>query len=219
MVIISYIIKHIITNKNKILHKLFYALFAPYNKKKWKKYRICFRIHTEFYIYHLRKYRMNLRFTFYESLQAQCSKQEYKFVYKILYPIYSQSKKNDQKTDYRIITVSDRFQPSYNTEFQETDERFYRMIVALAGWFVLWPVEVVRLLPFCTLRTEVEEPVWSPVSVGRVGNWDDSNPWVQCRHEIKAANRSGSKPSCSGRYFSFLFFSHQAISFLAPRSK
>jgi len=112
MVIISYIIKHIITNKNKILHKLFYALFAPYNKKKWKKYRICFRIHTEFYIYHLRKYRMNLRFTFYESLQAQCSKQEYKFVYKILYPIYSQSKKNDQKTDYRIITVSDRFQPS-----------------------------------------------------------------------------------------------------------
>ena len=111
MVIISYIIKHIITNKNKILHKLFYALFAPYNKKKWKKYRICFRIHTEFYIYHLRKYRMNLRFTFYESLQAQCSKQEYKFVYKILYPIYSQSKKNDQKTDYRIITVSDRFQP------------------------------------------------------------------------------------------------------------
>ena len=111
MVIISYIIKHIITNKNKILHKLFYALFAPYNKKSEKKYRICFRIHTEFYIYHLRKYRMNLRFTFYESLQAQCSKQEYKFVYKILYPIYSQSKKNDQKTDYRIITVSDRFQP------------------------------------------------------------------------------------------------------------
>src|SRR6185437_13081631 len=54
---------------------------------------------------------MNLRFTFYESLQAQCSKQEYKFVYKILYPIYSQSKKNDQKTDYRIITVSDRFHP------------------------------------------------------------------------------------------------------------
>ena len=111
MVIISYIIKHIITNKNKILHKLFYALFAPYNKKKWKKYRICFRIHTEFYIYHLRKYRMNLRFTFYESLQAQCSKQEYKFVYKILYPIYSQLKKNDQKTDNRIITVSDRFHP------------------------------------------------------------------------------------------------------------
>jgi len=54
---------------------------------------------------------MNLRFTFYESLQAQCSKQEYKFVNKILHPIYSQSKKNDQKTDYRIITVSDRFHP------------------------------------------------------------------------------------------------------------
>ena len=34
MVIISYIIKHIITNKNKILHKLFYALFAPYKKSE-----------------------------------------------------------------------------------------------------------------------------------------------------------------------------------------
>jgi len=89
----------------------FMHYLLPTTKKKWKKYRICFRIHTEFYIYHLRKYRMNLRFTFYESLQAQCSKQEYKFVYKILYPIYSQSKKNDQKTDYRIITVSDRFHP------------------------------------------------------------------------------------------------------------
>ena len=129
MVIISYIIKHIITNKNKILHKLFYALFAPYNKKKWKKYRICFRIHTEFYIYHLRKYRMNLRFTFYESLQAQCSKQEYKFVYKILYPIYSQSKKNDQKTDYRIITVSDRFQP-----FERERERERRIAACSLPW-------------------------------------------------------------------------------------
>jgi hypothetical protein len=29
----SYFIKHVITNKNKILYKLFYALFAPYNKK------------------------------------------------------------------------------------------------------------------------------------------------------------------------------------------
>jgi hypothetical protein len=48
--------------------------------KKVKKCRICFRIHTGFYIYNLRKYRMNLSFTFYESLQAQYSKQEYKFV-------------------------------------------------------------------------------------------------------------------------------------------
>jgi hypothetical protein len=31
--IFSYVIKHIITNKNKILHKLFYALFAPYTKR------------------------------------------------------------------------------------------------------------------------------------------------------------------------------------------
>jgi hypothetical protein len=36
MVILSYVLKHIITNKNKILNKLFYVLFAPYNKKKLK---------------------------------------------------------------------------------------------------------------------------------------------------------------------------------------
>jgi hypothetical protein len=33
MVILSYVFKHIITNKNKILHKLFDVLFVPYNKK------------------------------------------------------------------------------------------------------------------------------------------------------------------------------------------
>jgi hypothetical protein len=37
MLIFSCFIKHIITYKNKILHKLFYTLFAPYNKKM-KKY-------------------------------------------------------------------------------------------------------------------------------------------------------------------------------------
>jgi hypothetical protein len=80
MVSLCYVLKHIITNKNKIFHKLFYVLFAPYSKKKLKKYRICFRIHTKFYINHLRKYMMNLRINFHESLQAQCYKQEYKFV-------------------------------------------------------------------------------------------------------------------------------------------
>jgi hypothetical protein len=33
MLILSYVIKDIITNKNKKLHQLFYALFAPCNKK------------------------------------------------------------------------------------------------------------------------------------------------------------------------------------------
>jgi hypothetical protein len=37
MLIFSYVIKHISTNMNKILHKLFYVLFAPYNTKKLKK--------------------------------------------------------------------------------------------------------------------------------------------------------------------------------------
>jgi hypothetical protein len=56
MQIFSYVTKHIITNKN--LYNLFYAL--------------CIQIHTKFYIYHLRKYMINMRFTFYGSLQAQC---------------------------------------------------------------------------------------------------------------------------------------------------
>jgi hypothetical protein len=67
-----YVIKHISTNTNKILHKLFYVLFAFYNTKSWKNYWIYFWIHTEVYIYYLKKYMMNLRFTFYESLEAQC---------------------------------------------------------------------------------------------------------------------------------------------------
>jgi hypothetical protein len=37
MVILCYVLKHIITNKNKILYKLFYVLFAHYNKKKVEK--------------------------------------------------------------------------------------------------------------------------------------------------------------------------------------
>jgi hypothetical protein len=37
MLIFSYVIKHIIINKNKILHKIFNILFALYNKKM-KKY-------------------------------------------------------------------------------------------------------------------------------------------------------------------------------------
>ena len=36
MLIFSYVIKHISTNMNKILYKLFYVLFAPYNTKSWK---------------------------------------------------------------------------------------------------------------------------------------------------------------------------------------
>jgi hypothetical protein len=65
MLIFSYVIKHIITDKNKILHKLFYFICSL--QPKMKNQRIYFRIHIEFYIYHLRKYMMNSR-----SLQARC---------------------------------------------------------------------------------------------------------------------------------------------------
>jgi hypothetical protein len=57
MLIFSYVIKLISTNMNKILHKLFYVLFGLYNTNN---------------TYYLIKYRMNLRFIFYESLQVGC---------------------------------------------------------------------------------------------------------------------------------------------------
>jgi hypothetical protein len=38
ILIFYYIIKHIITNNNEILNKLFYALFSPYNKKVYCSY-------------------------------------------------------------------------------------------------------------------------------------------------------------------------------------
>jgi hypothetical protein len=46
MLISSYVMKHIIINKNKILYNLFHTLFAPYNKKGEKYpylYSICIR--------------------------------------------------------------------------------------------------------------------------------------------------------------------------------
>jgi hypothetical protein len=49
---------------------MYYLL--PTTQKVEKNYRIYFRIHTEVYIYYFKKYMMNLRFTFYESLEAEC---------------------------------------------------------------------------------------------------------------------------------------------------
>jgi hypothetical protein len=40
MLTFSYVIKHIIINKNKKLHN-FYTLFTPYNKKSWKISVLC----------------------------------------------------------------------------------------------------------------------------------------------------------------------------------
>jgi hypothetical protein len=69
--LISYVMKHIIINKNKIIYKLFYTLFALYNKKRWKNICIHIRFVSEIYIYYLRRYMIDLRFTFHESLQVQ----------------------------------------------------------------------------------------------------------------------------------------------------
>jgi hypothetical protein len=62
-----YFVKHIITKKNKILYKLFYALFASYNKKLKKItefvsksiQNLKFKIYDKFNVY------------LYEYLQAQ----------------------------------------------------------------------------------------------------------------------------------------------------
>jgi hypothetical protein len=69
MLIISYVIKHVIINKNKILHKLFYMLFCSL-QKKGKIIRIRIWIVPEFYIYHLIGYIINFRFIIYKILQA-----------------------------------------------------------------------------------------------------------------------------------------------------
>jgi hypothetical protein len=66
MLIVSYVIKHVIINKNKILHKLFYTLFLL------QIIRIYIRIAPESYMYHLRGYMINLRFIVYKTLEAQC---------------------------------------------------------------------------------------------------------------------------------------------------
>ena len=54
MLIFFYIIKHIITHKNKILYRFFYVLFAPYNLKGEK--RFVSDPYSNFYIYYLRIY-------------------------------------------------------------------------------------------------------------------------------------------------------------------
>ena len=59
-----YIIKHIITHKNKILYRFFmYYLLPTIKKVKKDSY-----LYSNFYIYYLRIYMINLRFSFYESL-------------------------------------------------------------------------------------------------------------------------------------------------------
>jgi hypothetical protein len=67
-----YFIKHIITNNNKILYKLFYTLFPPY-KKSWKKYPYprlnCIqtlyllfeKIYNKFEVYPLNLYKFNAK--------------------------------------------------------------------------------------------------------------------------------------------------------------
>jgi hypothetical protein len=60
---ISYVIKHITTNKNKILYKLFYALFTL---KRWINIWISVQICIKILYLLFKKYTINLRFTFYK---------------------------------------------------------------------------------------------------------------------------------------------------------
>jgi hypothetical protein len=65
MLIFSNVIKHTIVY-------IFYTLFSQYNKKGEKISMSVSISVSKFYIYHLRRYMINLRFSFYESLQSQC---------------------------------------------------------------------------------------------------------------------------------------------------
>lgn len=67
--IFSYVIRHIVRNRNKILHKLFYSLFSPFNKNVKISESISI---SKFYIYNFRRYTIKLRLNFYEILQGQC---------------------------------------------------------------------------------------------------------------------------------------------------
>jgi len=100
-----------------------------------------------------------LRFTFYESLQAQCSKQEYKFVYKILYHIYSQSKKNDKK----LITEYLPFPTVFNQ----------------AGELAIWG----------TSRPRIDELIWTNPVQPVCEKWDDVWATPSCQSLADPAHR------------------------------
>jgi hypothetical protein len=70
MLYFSYVIKHIIINKDTFLHIFYIICFLQ--QRRWKNICIHIRIVSKIYIYHLRRYMINLRLTFYEPLQAQC---------------------------------------------------------------------------------------------------------------------------------------------------
>jgi hypothetical protein len=53
-----HVMKHIVIDKNKFLHNCFYIMYSK------KSENICI---FGFYIYHLRRYTIDLKFTFYES--------------------------------------------------------------------------------------------------------------------------------------------------------
>ena len=72
MLIFFYIIKHIITHKNKILYRFFMYYLLPTIKKVKKRFESVSDPYSNFYIYYLRIYMIHLRFSFYESLQDQC---------------------------------------------------------------------------------------------------------------------------------------------------
>jgi hypothetical protein len=80
--------------------------------KKRRIYWICFRIHTEFYIYHLTKYKMNLWFTFlctFTSSTLQTTIHIY-IVASISY-LFANQRRNDQKPITEQILFPTVFHP------------------------------------------------------------------------------------------------------------
>jgi hypothetical protein len=96
MLIFSYVIMYIISNKNKYCINCFICYFSLYNKKVKKQFtEFVFESISNIYIYHLSKHMTNLRFTFYESLQAQMLnlKNKNTNLYNKLYILFIRNKK------------------------------------------------------------------------------------------------------------------------------
>jgi uncharacterized UBP type Zn finger protein len=69
MLIFFYVIKHIVTYKNKILHKSFYILFSLYNKEG-KNYLYLYPNDTRILYLSLEKIYDKFKVYLYETLQA-----------------------------------------------------------------------------------------------------------------------------------------------------
>jgi hypothetical protein len=104
MLIFFYVIKHISINMNKILYKLFYVLFAPYNTKVEKIIEFVSESISKF-IYIIWKNIVWIWGLPFMNLNKLNIKNKNTNLYCIFYILFIYNK----KFNYQINTVSDRF--------------------------------------------------------------------------------------------------------------